>query len=147
MVIHTYVNAQTNYLFMSQSHANKTRSRLSPTVFVAIGLHRAMWSLLRLSSTKLPNCGKMFRTFRLCPVLLSWVLKVITSPDATQLEKNSFVELSWVASGDVIKTSEKLQSILDTPARLLLRHASVSIFSGHVTVWTWHTSSDTSYLS
>ena len=85
-------NARTTY---------KNRSRLSPTVFVAVGLRRAMWSLLRLNSTKRPTFAEMFRTPRLCPVLLSWVLTVITSPDATQLDKT--VLLSWIGSGDVIE--------------------------------------------
>jgi len=99
-----YINEQTNYLLMSLGHAanaRKTRSGLSPTVCVAVGMNRAMWSLLRLNSTKPPTVQKMFRTIRLFPVLLSWVFKVITSPDATQPDKT--VVLSWVVSGDVIK--------------------------------------------
>ena len=90
-------NARTTY---------KNRSRLSPTVFVAVGLRRAMWSLLRLNSTKRPKFAEMFRTPRLCPVLLSWVLTVITSPDATQLDKT--VLLSWIGSGDVITVKTQL---------------------------------------
>jgi len=40
-----YINAQTNYLLISlghAAHAHTTRSRLSPTVFVAVGMNRAM---------------------------------------------------------------------------------------------------------
>jgi len=69
-----YINAQTNYLLISlghAAHAHKTRSRLSPTVFVAVGMNRAMGSLLRLNSTKPPTVQKMFRTLQLSPVLLS----------------------------------------------------------------------------
>jgi len=31
-----YINALTNYLLISLGHANKTRSRLSPTVFIEL---------------------------------------------------------------------------------------------------------------
>jgi len=104
---------------------------MSPTVFAAVGLHRAMGSLLRLNSIKLPKCANIFRTLRLCPVLLSWVLKVITLPDATQLDKT--VLLSWVASGDVIEALYEL-SYRHTNGRapaVRRLHASVLSFSRH----------------
>jgi len=75
-----YINAQTNYLTISLGHAahtHKTRSRLSPTVFVAVEMNR---SLLRLNSKKSLTVRKMFRTL--------------------QLSVSSFVELSRVGRCD-----------------------------------------------
>jgi len=82
-------------------------------------MNRVMWSLLRLNSTKPPTVQKMFRTFRLFPVLLSWVFKVITSPVATQLDET--VLLSWIASGDVITLKTQQNSFVKSRRAMWLR--------------------------
>jgi len=93
-----YINAQTNYLFHWVTLL--THTKLGPDChrqsLVAVGMNRAMWSLLRLNKTA--DCAKIVQN---SPTVSSFVLKVITSPDATQLDKTFL--LSRVASGDVIE--------------------------------------------
>jgi len=75
----------------------KTGSRLSPTVFSCSRDESGNVITFTTQLNKTADCAKNVQNSL---TVSSFVLKVITSPDATQLNKNSFIELSRVGRCD-----------------------------------------------
>jgi len=79
------INCLTTYCLKPRSHRPM---RLNWTkLFCPVESRRAMWSLQRLNSTKLETIGEFWIFFAQSAVLLSWVVKVITSPDSSRQQK------------------------------------------------------------